>query len=339
MGERERITSSEQRDGAANRKLGLIGAAIAVVVAAAIGATIIDFDRLFGNEEWEAWQVAKDSRNEIVLADYIRDFPDGEFRQEAEALLANIRQEIERAETQRAEAEQAALAEETRLAEERTDAEAWEQAQAGDSVQSYNAYLTAQPQGAFAADAQNRIESLTQEREAAERAQQAAEQAREAAAEAKAKADAEAAALARAEEDALREKEAAEKQEAERQAQLAAARAEEQENWTQAQEADSAEAYRSYLSRFGDSENADTARQRVSEIEQQQAREQEEAEARQADSDAWTGAQQTDTAQSYQDYLARFPQGEHTAACARSAERVAETCRHVAQRPLCRPPE
>ncbi len=299
LAERERISESGQNESSSNRRLAFIGASIALVIAGAVGATLVDTTKLFGDPEREMWHEARDSRDVEIIADYIRNHPDGTFRLQAEALLARIRQEIATEEALQATAEADKLAQQALDAKTQADEAAWADAQSDDSAAAYNAYLVGQPQGNFVEDARSRLAELEQEQQ------------RIAQAEAEAEADANAAELEREQEKARAEAEAAAKADAQRATDQAAAQAQEQAGWEAAQSDDSIEAYQGYLAAFADGDNAADARQRIAALREQQIQE-EEAAARLRDTQAWTDASKTDTLAAYGEYIRDFPSGEYS---------------------------
>lgn len=312
LAERERITESGRNEGSSNRKLALIGASIAVVLAGAVGASLVDLNKLFGDSEMEEWHLAMQARDVQILSDYIEKYPEGSFRAEAEALLTKIRQEAEVAEVLRNSAEQETRrAKQALQAEQETDQIAWSQAQSADTADAYSGYIAAQPGGKFVADARSRIAEIQEEQRFA--------------AQAKAEADAEAAKLRQEQEAARLEAEAAAKTQAEREADLAASEAKEQDAWDTAQTEDSIESYQGYLAAFGNGRNVSIARERIAALEEQLALEQEAA-ARLADSQAWTSASKAGTAAAYRGYIEDFPAGQYTED---AQERISELLKPV----------
>ncbi|TQV79328.1 serine/threonine protein kinase [Denitrobaculum tricleocarpae] len=297
LAERERISESGSAEPSSNRRMAFIGASIALVIAGAVGATLIDPTRLFGDPEKEMWHEARDSGDVEIIADYIQNHPDGTFRLQAEALLARIRQEIATEEARQATAEADKLAQQALQAKTQADEAAWADAQSGDSAAAYNTYLAAQPQGGFVEDARRRLAELEQEQQRI--------------AQANAEADARAAELEREQERARAEAEAAAKAEAQRATDQAAAQAQERAGWEAAQSDDSIEAYQDYLAAFAEGDNAAAARQRIAALQEEQTAEAEAA-ARLRDTQAWTEASRTDTLAAYSDYIRDFPSGEYS---------------------------
>ncbi|MGR3494405.1 peptidoglycan-binding protein [Citreimonas sp.] len=87
------------------------------------------------------WDRVSDQGREEDLRRYLQDFPDGLYADRAQALLTDIEEQ---------RAEQAA----------EQDRQAWQAARADDTVAAYRRYLDQRPQGAFAGEAQARIQAL-----------------------------------------------------------------------------------------------------------------------------------------------------------------------------------
>ncbi len=298
LAERDRISESGGSEGSSNRKLAMIGASIAVVLAGAVGASLVDLNKLFGDSEMEEWHQAMEARDVQVLSDYIEKYPEGSFRAEAEALLAKIREESEVAELLRRSAEQEDRRKQASQSKQEADQAAWSEAQSVDTVAAYRSYIAAQREGSFLADARSRLDELEQQERVA--------------AQAKAEADAEATKLKQEQEAARLKAEAEAKAQAEREAQTAAAQAKELEAWDAAQNEDSIEAYQSYLSAFGEGANQANAKQRIAALEEQLAQEQQAA-SRLKDSQAWESANTADTPAAYRGYIQDFPAGTYAA--------------------------
>ena len=318
LGERERLTASGQGETSSNKRMALFGAVIALVVAGAVGATLIDMNQFFADPDSDAWQTAFQAGDASAVSDYLQRFPDGAHVGEARTLLAEFEQERKAAEAagaaETAENEAAkreAAQAETSRAEEAAraqrdaaqaarDLEAWEQAANADNIEGYRDYLKVFPEGTRRDDARVRISALTARAEELARAEAQAEaetqaterakadQARQAAAEAEARAD------------------AAEEAETRRQAALAAEQAKEQLSWAAAETNNSIEAYEAYLATYSDGANASTARDRIAALTQQAI-----LAAGQADEQAWKEAGNAGNVAAYRDYLESFPNGNH----------------------------
>lgn len=335
-GERERISESRQAEGSSNKRLALIGALIALVVAGGVGASLVDLDTLLGDPDADAWRTAQQAGDAPALSEYIENFPDGAYLAEARTLLAKIEQDERAAEAARAEAERAAAENraknEAEAARRQADEAAWAQAQAEDSIASYTSYLSQRPDGAYAGQARTRRDERQREQEAWDEASdinslaayrayltsfpdgarnaEAQQRIAQLEAQEKARSAAAAKAAAEAQEKSVREAEAR------RRTELEAARARERQSWATAESSNSVDGYRAYLEDYGDSANAATARDRIVDLEQQ-AR----AAAAQAEADAWAQAERTNTLAAYRSYLERFPEGaEADTAQARIAE-------------------
>jgi len=71
-----------------------------------------------------------------------------------------------------------------------------------------------------------------------------------------------------------------------------------QQDWEEARQADSLSAYQEFLEQYPDGEHADTARQRIAEIREQ---------------DAWETAHERDTREAYQAFVDEYPESTHAA--------------------------
>ncbi len=92
-------------------------------------------------QDRQFWRDTGSGQDEVGMRAYLERFPDGIFAPVAQVRLAQI-------EAQRREAAQA------------RDRAAWDQAAQADTIAAYQAYLQANPDGAFAEQAQGRIEEL-----------------------------------------------------------------------------------------------------------------------------------------------------------------------------------
>ncbi|MFU8833248.1 MAG: SPOR domain-containing protein [Wenzhouxiangella sp.] len=79
-----------------------------------------------------------------------------------------------------------------------------------------------------------------------------------------------------------------------------------QRDWEEARQADSLSAYQEFLEQYPDGEHADTARQRISEIREQ---------------DAWETARERDTVEAYQAFVDEYPDSTHAA---QASSRISE---------------
>lgn len=319
LGERERIAGSEQEHASSNRKLALIGAAIAVVVAGAFGATMIDVDRLFGDPDADAWQEARQIGDVSAINDYIRSFPDGRYVVEAKSLLTDIEQTAQSSQAATDSAETAAKA---ATLKGEADEAAWSQAKSGNTAQSYEAYLSAQPDGQYVSEAHSRRDELQREQlgweqagdadslagyqtyldsfpagahkqDAQSRIAKLTEEAQRTA-DTRAKAEAEAKAAALSQELAAKEK-----------------LAEEEQSWAEAETGNTIEAFQSYLDANPTGPHVAEATGRIAAL-QQQAELQAQEQAQEADELAWAQASADDSVAAYNGYLQQYSEGIHT---------------------------
>lgn len=191
------------------------------------------------------WTRARSLDTVAAYQTYLTEQPQGRHAAEANARIAALREAAAAAEQRQAEERRG----QEQAAREQRDRDAWANADRQNTLEAYRAYLTAQPQGRFAAEANARIKALEE-----------AERLRRANAEAEA-----------------RRKEAEERR---RREQAAALERRDSEAWGRAQRVDSVGAYQAYLRDFPSGQHADDARRRIGALTQEELGRKTEAEAK-----------------------------------------------------------